>query len=85
MPPLSSLQPQLSFGIRVAGDRDRIFACVSDLRRLLTNGNAGQIRAATEALNHASEALAARLMDAALHQGLAGRQIEQLIPMDGKG
>ncbi len=67
------------------GERDRIFACASDLRRQVQNGNAGQIRAATDALNHASQALAARLMDAALHQGLAGRQIEQLIPMDRKG
>jgi len=66
-------------------ERDRIVARASDLRRQVANGNAGQIRAATEALNHASEELAARLMNAALQQGLAGQQIEQLIPMEGKG
>jgi molecular chaperone HscA len=66
------------------GERDRIAARKSDLRRQLADGNAGQIRAATEALNHASEALAARLMNAALREGLAGQQIEELITMEGK-
>ena len=40
-------------------ERDRVLARAADLRRQLTDGNAGEIRATTEALNHATEGLAA--------------------------
>ena len=84
---LAALDSALARGGAFAGgdERERIAARTSDLRRQVANGNAGQIRAATEALNHASEELAAKLMNAALRQGLAGQQIEQLIAMDRKG
>ncbi len=66
-------------------ERDRVLAGAADLRRQLTDGNAGEIRTTTEALNHATEGLAARLMNAALQEGLAGQKIEELIAMEGKG
>ncbi len=66
-------------------ERDRVLARAADLRRQLTDGNAGEIRTTTEALNHATEGLAARLMNAALQEGLAGQKIEELIAMEGKG
>ncbi len=66
------------------GERDRIFSCVAELRDLLEDGEANRIRAATEALNRATQEFAARLMDTALQQALSGRQVEQLIALDAK-
>ncbi len=55
------------------------------LRCSVEHGDAHQIRAATEALNRATESLAARMMKAAIEQALASRPEEDPTAMEEKG
>jgi molecular chaperone HscA len=62
-------------------ERRAVGDLTSALRRLLEQDDAGQIRAATEALNHATESLAARVTKTAIQQALGGRRVENLVAM----
>ncbi len=77
------------------GERARIDAAVAALDAALAAGHAAEhaaehavvaraapIRAATEALNRATEAFAARRMDRDVRRALAGRSIDSLSPAD---
>ncbi len=65
-------------------ERRTVDDLASALRRLLDQADARQLRAATEALNRATESLAARMTKAAMRQALAGERAAAPVAMKEK-
>lgn len=68
-------------------DRERrtVDDLICVLRRSIEQGDAHQIRVATEALNRATEPMAARMMKAAIEQALPSRPGEEPMALEEKG
>ena len=61
-----------------ADERQSIEVRMAELKALVQNTDHRAIRQAIEALNHATEAFAARRMDEGIRRALAGRKIGSL-------
>ena len=62
----------------VGADRAALDAALAKVRAHLTDSSAAELRAATSALDQASEGFAQRRMQAAMRRALAGRNVDEL-------
>jgi len=65
-----------------AGERTRIDAAIAAISEALVGDDAAKLRAATDALNHATAPFAGRRMDRDVKRALAGKQIDALVRTD---
>jgi molecular chaperone HscA len=65
-----------------ADERTRIDAAIAAISEALVGDDAAKLRAATDALNHATAPFAGRRMDRDVKRALAGKQIDALVRTD---
>ena len=60
------------------GERDKIAACIEELRAAIAGDDHRLVTQAQEKLNHVTESFAARRMNASVNKALAGHRLEEL-------